>query len=175
MIRTTLDQAHIKRTIRPLYAWTQATPKSVYLDPAWDRSVDIYPGMVLTRAGGDLVTLPNAAGDLPVGLCGNFIGGFGIDELLEAGVNALGCWVMGPDAEFEVDTPAWDDEDDGWVDPTDGTQVLVHFWVAGADRGKLVPAGATKGGHTISTYPVARLIKVASSSTIVVGGFVPSS
>lgn len=174
MIRTSLDKAYIKRPIRPLYAWTQATPKAVYLDPAWDRSVDIYPGMVLTRAGGDLVTLPNGAGDIPVGLCGNYIGGEGIDELLDQGVNALGCWVLGPDAEFEIDAPAFDDNE-SWTDPTDGTQTLVHFWVGGAGRGKLVPAGATEDGHTISTNPVARLIKVNSASTITIGGFVPSS
>lgn len=169
MIRTTLDKAHIKRPIRPLYAWTQATPKATYLDPAFDRSVNIYPGMVMTRAGGDLVTLPDAAGDLPVGLSALYVGGEGIDEPLEAGVNAFAVWVLESGAEFEIDSPSFD-TDGTWTDPTDGTELLIHFWAVGADRGKLIPAGASKGGHTISTNPVARLIKVNSALTITVGG-----
>jgi hypothetical protein len=167
VLRTSLDQAYLKRSIRPLYTWTQATPKGMYLDPAFDRSVDIYPGMVAVRAGGDLVTLPNAAGDLPQGLWGNFIGGYDIDELRDSGVNACAVWVLGPDAEVEVDAPAFDDAET-WTDPTDGTETLVHFWVSGARRGQLAPAGAST--FTLSTYPVARLLKINSDATITLGG-----
>ncbi len=169
MMRVPLDQAYLKRTIRPIYAWSQATPTAKYLDPAFDRSADIYPGMVAVRAGGDLVTLPNAVGDLPVGLWGNFIGGFGIDELRDSGVNSCAVWTMGNQAEFEVDAPAFDDEQT-WTDPTDGTELLIHFWATGADRGVLAPAGASKASHTLSTYPVARLVKVVSANTLMVGG-----
>jgi hypothetical protein len=43
MIKVPLALAYIKRSLRPNYANTQATPKSVFLDPAWNSAVDIYP------------------------------------------------------------------------------------------------------------------------------------
>lgn len=164
MIRVRQNLSHIKRTLRPLYAWTQATPKSVFLDPAWDRSVLIYPGMVLMRTQGELVTLVNATGS-PYGLAGDYVGGDGFDPLLDVGVNATSVWVLGNDAEFEVLAPAFDDTLT-WTDPGDGTELLVHAQTAGANRGKLVPAG-TSGA---STLPVARLVKVNSPSKITIGG-----
>jgi hypothetical protein len=91
VIRTTMDQAWVKRNIRPLYGWTQTTPKAMLLDPAWDRSVDIYPGMCAMKTSGDQVSLINGTG-YPYGLFGNFIGGYGIDRLLEQGVNACAVW-----------------------------------------------------------------------------------
>jgi len=170
MLHVPLGSEYVKRTIRPLYGWTQATPKSVYLDPAWDRSVDIYPGMCMMRSGGDLVTLINGTG-YPAGLAAEYIGGDGIDEILERPVNVTAIWVLGPDAEFEILAPAFDDSLT-WTDPTDGTGTLVHAWATGTSRGKLAPAGATKASHTLTTRPVGRLVKVVSSQKIVVGGLV---
>lgn len=167
MLRTSLAKAYIKRTIRPLYGWTQATPKSCYLDPAWDRSVDIYPGMVAMRTSGENYTLINATG-VPAGLIGLYVGGDGIDEVEEQGVNAFAVWTLADDAEFEVLSPAFDTTA-SWVDPGNGTDLLIHAQTAGANRGKLVPAG-TVGA---STAPVARLIKVVSATKIIVGGLTP--
>lgn len=164
MIRTTLAKAHIKRTFRILYGWTQATPKDVKLDPAWDRSVDIWPGMVAMQTAGDNHTLIDGTG-FPAGFFGLFIGGDGIDEVLETGINALAVWVLGPDAEAEILAPAFD-ADLTWTDPSNGTDLLVHAQTTGATRGKLVPSG-TSGA---STRPVARLIKVNSASKITIGG-----
>lgn len=167
MLRLPLAKSHLKRSIRPLYGWSQATPKSGFLNPAWDRSVPIWPGMALMHTGGDTYTLLNGTG-VPAGLCAHYIGGDGVDELLDQGINALGVWVLGPDAEFEVDAPAFDSTLT-WTEPSDGTDLLVHASTTGANRGKLVPAG-TVGA---STNPVGRLIKVISASTIVVGGLLP--
>lgn len=170
MLQVPLGSEYVKRTIRPLYGWTQATPKSVYLDPAWDRSVDIYPGMALMRSGGDLVTLIDGTG-YPAGLAAEYVGGDGIDEILERPVNVTAMWVLGPDAEFEILSPAFDDSVT-WTDPTDGTALLVHAWATGTNRGKLAPAGAVKAAHTLTSRPVARLVKVVSDQKIVVGGLV---
>lgn len=167
MLRVSLNKAWIKRTLRILYGWTQTTPKSVYLDPAWDRSVDIYPGMVAMKTSGEKVTLINATG-VPYGLFGEYIGGDGIDEPDLRGVNATAVWVMGPDAEFEVLSPAFD-TGSSWVDPGNGTIVALHAIVDGANRGKLTPAGQV-GRGTLSTLPVARLLKVDSASKIIIGG-----
>jgi len=167
LFRTTLANSYLKRSIRPLYWYSQATPKSVFLDPAWNRATPIYPGMVAMRNGADQVTL--VSNDTPYGFFSNFIGGYGIDELLEQGVNACAVWVLDVDAEFEIDAPAFDNSLT-WTDPTDGTEVKVHYWKSGTDVGKLAPAGSTKASHTLSTTPVARLLKVNSTNTITIGG-----
>lgn len=167
MLRTSLSKAHIKRTFRPLYGWNQMTPNAGLLDPAWDRSVDIYPGMAMMKTRGNLVTLLNATG-VPYGFSALYVGGDGIDEVIDQGINATATWVMGPDAEAEILAPAFD-AGASWVDPADGTFVLVHAYVDGARRGQLCPAGTT-GRGTVSARPIARLVKVDGPSKIVVGG-----
>lgn len=167
MLRTTMDKAWIKRTYRVLYGWTQQTPDATLIDPAWDRSVGIYPGMVAMKTKGDNVTLINATG-VPLGFFGEYIGGDGIDEPRERGVNATAVWVLGPDAEAEILAPAFDTSA-SWVDPADGTVTLLHARTDGANRGKLVPAGAATGG-ALSAKPVARLRRVESASKIVISG-----
>jgi hypothetical protein len=164
MLRTTMSKSYIKRTIRPLYPFTQATPKSVFLDAAWDRSVPVWPGMCFMRTLGENVTLINATG-VPYGLCALYVGGDGIDEPLDSGVNAFAVWVMGPDAEFEILAPAFDTTQT-WVDAGDGSEQFVYAQTAGANRGKLVPSG-TAGA---SAQPVGRLLKVNSTTKITVGG-----
>lgn len=166
MIRTTLDKAYIKRTIRPLYGWSQATPKSCFLDPAWDRSVPIWPGMAMMRTGNQLYTLCNATG-APAGLSALYIGGDSIDEVADAGVNVLAVWSMGDDAEFEILAPAFDNTL-SWVDPGTGVDTYVYAQTAGATRGKLVPGG-TAGA---SAVPIGRLLGVISPTKIVVGGLI---
>lgn len=170
MLRTSLAKAYIKRTIRPLYGWTQATPKSCFLDPAWNRSVNIWPGMVMSRTSGENYTLIGTGMD-PSGLCGLYIGGDGIDEVEEQGINALAVWVLGTDAEFEILAPAFLTSA-SWADPGTGVDVLVHAVTSGAARGKLVPAGTAVAGDVggLSTRPVARLVKVVSPTKIIVAG-----
>jgi hypothetical protein len=168
VLRTRLANSYIKRTIRPLYGWHQTTPKSCFLDSAWDRSVNIWPGMVFEKTSGENVTLISAASHRPYGLGALYVGGDSIDEVLDAGINAFAVWVLGPDAEFEVLAPAFD-TGSTWTDPADGTIKLVHGIVDGANRGKLAPAGQA-GRGTLSTNPVATLIKVNSASKITIGG-----
>lgn len=167
MLRVPLNKAWLKRTIRPKYGWTQATPDAVLLDPAWNRSVAIHPGMVAMKTRGDNVTLINQTGS-PHGFFAEHVGGDGLDPLAERGVNATAVWVLGPDAEFEILAPAFD-TGASWTDPADGTIRLLHAVVDGANRGKLVPAGTT-GRGTLSVKPVCRLRRVDSASMIVVSG-----
>lgn len=167
MLHTTMDKAWIKRTYRVTYGWTQQTPQNVLLDPAWDRSVAIWPGMVAMKTKGDNVTLINSTG-IPEGFFGEYIGGDGIDEPKDRGVNATAVWVMAPDAEAEVLAPAFD-TGSSWVDPADGTIVKCYAIVDGANRGKLAPGGQT-GRGTLSARPVCRLHRVDSASKIIVSG-----
>lgn len=168
MLRTRLSKSYIKRTIRPLYAWTQATPKSCFLDSAWDRSVQIWPGMAFEKTSGENVTLISAQGHPVYGLGALYVGGDEIDEVLDAGINAFAVWALTPDAEFEILAPAFD-TGSTWTDPGDGTIKLVHAIVDGANRGKLAPAGQS-GRGTLTTNPVARLLKVNSATKITIGG-----
>jgi hypothetical protein len=191
MIRTYLSNDYVKRTIRPLYSWTQATPKSCFLDPAWTRAIPLWPGMGFMRTGGDLVAPVGAnstqmgtktmtgsanggggttlatAGVLPVyGLGALYVGGDGIDELLYAGINAFAVWVLGPDAEFEILAPAFD-ATQTWTDPADGSgAALIGVSTATSNQGMLVPWASST---TISS-PVARLLKVNSSTKLTIGG-----
>lgn len=166
MLHTTLALAHIKRPIRPMYGFSQATPQLVYLDSNWDRSVDIYPGMVLMQgATAETATLIDGTGQ-PLGLAALYVAPtYGIDEVADQGVNSMAVWVLGPDAIFEVDAPAFD-TDETWTLNADGTDTYVHAQTTGDDRGKLTVAGASNA----STNPVARLVKVNSASTITIAG-----
>jgi hypothetical protein len=216
-----LNQVFLKRPLRPTYALTQATPKAGFLDPNWNRSVPIWPGMAMMRTtgvsypenaqsftSGDIVApatsaqtgfpsgaenaytlLNSTANATPAGLCAQYIGGDGIDELI---INALAVWVLGPDAEMEVDAPAFDAVTCNWAsaDPGNGTEVFIYARTANAGspvglnglsgtataqlQGQLIiknaTDGNTPGSSTLSAYPVARLISVNSATSITIGG-----
>lgn len=173
MLRTPLDKAYIKRTLRQLYGFTQTTPKDCLLDPSWDRSVDIYPGMAMmnkataSSGAGDVVTLLDATG-VPYGLCGLYIAPvYGIDEVRDSGINSVPVWTLTPDAEFEVLAPAFDSAAT-WTFPTNGTELLVHAYTgaSGSARGKLCPAGATGA----SAKPIARAISRPATDRLIISG-----
>ncbi len=216
-----LNQVFLKRTLRPTYALTQATPQSGNLDPNWTRAVPIWPGMALQRAAGtsypenaqsyasgDIITpvsqsqtgFPTGAQPsftllggttggtqgAPVGLCAQYIGGDGIDELQSSGVNAVTCWVLGPDAQMEVDAPAFDAVNGGtWTDPG-ASEVFVYARIGNMTgavglngqsgtattglQGQLILSTGVVTGTAVSTYPVARLVSVNSSTSITIAG-----
>jgi hypothetical protein len=168
MLKVPLALSYIKRSCRPKYANTQSTPKSVFLDPAWT-GVDIYPGMAIVKQAGQQVTLAAAATDRVYGLSAFYEAPvLGIKEITDQGINATAVWVLGPDAEFEVDSPAFDSTLT-WTDPASAGQptlVSAYTSAAGAKQGQLVPAGTANS----LTLPFARLLEVKSPTTIVVGG-----
>lgn len=169
MLRVPLQDAWIKRPIRPTYAFNQATPKSMFLDPAWNKAVDIYPGMAVMKTAGENITLLNGTG-LPIGFSAFYCAPMlGIDEITEQGVNAVAYWHMGPDAEFQILAPAFD-ATVSWVDPGDGTIQLVTAYTQGPKRGQLCPVGTTDATNVPSSHAIARLLEVNSSSEITIGG-----
>lgn len=166
--RLPLSLAWMKRSLRPKYANTQATPKQVFLDPAWT-GVDIYPGMAVVKQAGQQITLAAASTDRAYGLA-NFYEApvLGLREITDQGINATSAWVLGPDSEFEVDSPAFD-ASLTWTDPASAGQptlVTAYTSAAGAKQGQLAPAGTA---NTLS-LPFARLLEVKSPTTIVIGG-----
>lgn len=170
MFRTPLNLSYLKRNLRPLYGWTQATPKACFIDPSWNSAVDIYPGMAMQKMVGDNVTLLNASGT-PYGLASFLMAPkLGIDEITEQGVNACAVWVLGPDAEFEILAPAFD-ATATWTDPGNGTTSLVYAYTSGTYQGVLCPSTGSQG--PVSAQPIARLLQVASASKIRIGGLQP--
>lgn len=163
MIRVKPNTLHIKRTIRPLYGNTQATPASAFLDPDHDRTYPKWPGFAMVKGNGELVRFPSDADDLPYGLAAQYVGGDGIDEPLEVGINAMAVWKLSPDAEFEILAPAFD-HTQTWADGD-----LVYAATDAANAGRLVPEGYT----TRTTAPIARVLKIASPTKIVIGGLQP--
>lgn len=179
MLRTTLNNSYAKRTIRPLYAFSQSTPKAVFLDPAWNSAVPIYAGMAMAKTIGDSVTL---VGDgttgpkTPYGLAAFMEGVPNIESEIsnQGGVNAAAVWVLSPDAEFEILAPAFD-ATATWLDPGTGAPALVYAYLTGAKRGQLCPVSGGVVGTAITDKPVARLLKVNSASKITIGGLDPNS
>lgn len=179
MFKTTLANSYLKRTIRPLYANTQSTPKSVFLDPTWAGAVDIYPGMALCKGVGGVVAPLGWGGNLqPYGLSAFFQApALGITEIGDQGVNAAAAWVLGPDAEFQILAPAFDVAPNGgsWTDAGTSAPVLVFAYTAGAKQGQLHPAGTTTtGGNTVGTVAIGRVLSVDSATQITIGGLVGS-
>ena len=98
-----LSRAFQKRTIRPLYAWHQATPYACFWDtsganPAVAAGLAVYPGMVASKTTGELMRVSDAT-VVPFGLFNNFIQGT-MDELGDG--TEISVWRGGPDATFEI-------------------------------------------------------------------------
>jgi hypothetical protein len=177
---------YLKRTIRPLYANTQATPQNMLLDPYWDFSCDIYPGMALYRRAGQLVapygttaytggnppqTITPNAGARVFGLSDFFEAPkLGIRQISDSGVNACAVWVLGPDSLFQVMSPAFDPAA-GWAAANTAIATGIPQYVdayavdsGGTYRGQLKPSSA------VTVITAARLISVDSPSQITIGG-----
>lgn len=177
MLRVPLGKEYIRSSLRPLYGFEHATPRDMLLDPTWDKSVDIFPGMVMmgkasaSSGVSDLVTLIDGTG-VPIGLCGNYIAPvYGIDQTADSGVNAVAVWTIPVGSEFEILAPAFDTAAT-WTFPTNGTALLVHAYTGagGSARGKLAPAGAAN----ITTKPVARAVSRPATDRLIITGLVPS-
>lgn len=170
MLRVTLDNVDQKRTIRPLYANHQATPYGGFLDPNWDRSRDIYPGMVVTKLDGEKMTLFGAAGATThevFGLSAMFVAPvLGIDEVRNSGHNLFTAWVGDNQSVFEILAPAFDTSA-SWTNPTDGSKVPLRVTLNGHAQGpgKLTTAVA---GANVSAKVAAHLIQVVGSNKIIV-------
>ena len=127
-----LSNAMQKRLIRPLYAHTQATPYAATLDPLLRnadgsfrqplntevqggmaaRTANVFvlqgglvPGSCMVKNAGESMLVHNGALLVQTfGLLANFVGGT-LDDLKDN--NEIGVW-RGPDATFELLSPAWD-------------------------------------------------------------------
>lgn len=165
-----------KRTLRPLYAQTQATPYGGFLSSSWTKAVDIYPGMVMAKLAGEVFTLAGTAsggGVLPTtglirafGLAALFVAPtLGIDETQyphDSSLNVFPVWQGGPDATFEILAPAFATTQN-WSETASSDGSVVMLGVTNASHtdgpGKL----ALMDGTNVVETPVARLIQYKPS------------
>jgi len=158
MMRVSLANVAAKRTCLPLYEQHQATPHATFLDSS--ETNDIYSGMVMARTGADTVALCDGSDttQIPFGLSAldrNDI----IDDLNGLDIAPWAVWVGGADAEFFIDSPAFDTSDTYTV-PSDGSQAYLYAG-DGASVGKIVATAPAVGAH-----PVAELLEVVSSTRL---------
>lgn len=171
MLRVTADNIHQTRTLRPLYAYTQATPQAATLNPEWDFSVDILPGMVVTRINGQEAHLFGAGDDAAThevwGLSALFAApSIGIDEVRPTGTNHFAVWVGDNQSQFEVLAPAFDTTAT-WSVPADGSKTPLRVTTEGHPQG---PGKLTTevSGANVSGKVAAHLIDVVGTNKIIV-------
>jgi len=171
-----ISAANQQRTLRALYAQTQAYPYAAVLSsstygtagtatgdfskgsgtaPGTAGNGPIFPGMVAALAPAGEVVCVNVGGVAlsPFGLFGNFIGGE-FDEIGD--FTEVGVW-RGPAAVFEVLSPAFNSNITSADEDTDANRKLY------ADANGLLNDSAVDSG-----LPVARLIDYVSASKIVI-------
>ena len=156
MFYTSIDNVNINRTLKPLYAKTQATPQGWTWDTSWNTATaDVFPASVVYNKGNGEVSLClDATTHKPMGLCGNFIAPvYGVNEI--QGVGSVTVWVMGPDAMFEVYSPAFDTSA-SWITAEPDVALCAN------SVGKLTIAES-------GDYPIARLIQVFPDYIIIAG------
>lgn len=184
-----LANVNKRRTLRAMYAQTQAYPYAATLDSSFDRtavspfstgdsSIDgkaaIWPGMVAVKTVGENV-LPNsdAAVGSPggsnydarraFGLFANFVGGE-LDELGDR--SEVGVW-RGTGSVFEILAPVFNDTDlAGEAANEDGTTSQEIYLVAD-DTARLVWSNSARPGMDWH-QATARLVKRLSDKAIIV-------
>lgn len=139
------------RTIKPLFAKTQATCQPMTLDPAFTAaSGDILPGCVMSYEGDGVVTLCDGT-KAPYGLADSFCApSMNIDEVRENGLNLMGVWRGGADSQFEVYLPAYD-ATAGWTAEIANMKAGKRVYLKSSAKGLLTLEAApqTKTENTI--------------------------
>lgn len=162
MFKADMSNPAQKRTLRPLYANTQATPWGMFLDPNFDPiafGADILPGTVMTRLYGEVVTpYTGAANQVPFGLSALFVApSLKVNEVSGGGSNLFTVWVGDSQAVFEILAPAFDTTAVWPTNPAGQRPMLT----ANA-HGRLTPVGVNP------MNAIAELIDVPSPDKIVV-------
>jgi hypothetical protein len=165
-----------KRTLRPLYAQSQATPYGGFLSSSWTKAVDIYPGMVMAKLAGEVFTLAGTAsggGVLPTtglirgwGLSALFCAPtLGVDETQyphDSSLNVFTVWRAAAGNAFEIYAPAFATTQ-SWSETASSDGGVVMLGITNASHtdgpGKL----ALMDGTNVIETPVARLIQYKPS------------
>lgn len=168
MFRTPIDLAYVKRPLKERYG-TNAVAFDTLLDPDWDRSIDLFPGMAVRLTSSDntladdFVQVVDTANEVVFGLLGLYVApAFGIDEVRDQGINAVPVWQLNPGVEYEVNSESFV-TGATWTS-TPGTPLYVAAVVSGANQGKLTPHVADT-----TTAAFARLVSKDANTIIITG------
>jgi hypothetical protein len=122
---------------------------------------------VATGAESNYTLLANGAASwgVPAGLVGQYIGGDGIDELIQVNLNAIAIWVLGPDSEFEVLAPVFDPQL-AWstVDPGNGQDVFIYARVKALTGANFSVAG--NGNNPLNVFGLQGQLIFAAGNAI---------
>lgn len=173
MLRVTMQNPAIQRTLQAKYAQTQATAHTGFLDPNWTRQHDIYPGSVMKRLADETFTLWDGV-DEPFGLSSLFVApSLGMDEVLGTGGNEFTVWTFDSQALFEVLAPAFDQEAD-WASAatTHGGVCLLTGTTSAVTlpSGLVQPPGVLTPTGANNSNSICELISVESTSKILIRG-----
>lgn len=182
-----LANKYVRRTLRPLYAQTQAYPYDAQLSSSVVRTAAtftvgasacaIVPGVVAAKSAGESVIISGDAenagaqeGSRPFGLFANFVGTDLTD--IPSDFDRVGVW-RGAGGVFELLAPAFDDTSLSTLATAEDGTAAKEVYLA-AKGGVLAAAnGATAGSYytnlvTNGTVPAARLMSHLSANAIIV-------
>ena len=171
-----LANVNKRRTLRAMYAQTQAYPYAATLDAGVDRTATnpfsiaaqagkaaIWPGMVAAKTAGESVEVATADTQRAFGLFANFVGG----ELDELGDRAeVGVW-RGSGAVFEVLAPVFLDTGLGAAAATEDGAAANEVYLSANTDGRLELDGDADP-YTTGDRAVARLMRRLSDKAIIV-------
>lgn len=173
---TSLANKYQKRTLRALYAQTQATPYDVQLDPSFNRNAGalsggtavsgalaaIYPGFVAVKEVGEMVkpSVAASSSNRAFGLFAQFVGGQLSD--IPTDFDRVSVW-RGAGGVFEILAPAFDGTSlSTYAAAEDGT-AANEVYLNSSSKAQLV---GSEGANVINN--TARLINYLSSNAIIV-------
>lgn len=155
MFRTSLANALVHRTCRPLYERHQATPASVMLDPT--ETGTIYSGMVATKSGANTVRICDGNADDAFGIFA-LDANTTINDLDGLSDNKVfSIWQGGPDAYFIVEGAAVDWNASAGYTLVDGENVPLYAGTS-TSKGKITsdtPSGNAQAIAQLIDVPVA--------------------
>lgn len=171
-----LANVNRRRTLRALYAQTQATPYAATLDASVSRTdtdpftdaahagkAAVWPGMVAALVGAENVEVATADTQRAFGLFANFVGG----ELDEIGDRSeVGVW-RGAGSVFEILAPVFEDTGLAAAAAAEDGAGANEVYMAADATGRLVYGGSVNP-YTTGHRAVARLVNRLSDSAIVV-------
>ena len=168
MFRVSLANVFAHRTLRPLHEKHQATPKQVTLDSSLAQAgTEIFSGFAAELSADNTVIIADNSTTIVAGL-------FALDrnntindlDNQPTDLAPFAIWQGGPDAYFQLDAPAFDDNESYAA----GDTLVV------ADTGMLTLSAASGGGYaTKGTVVVAEVYEVPSASRLVIRLDAPNS
>ena len=146
--------------------YAQDQPLDVTVTPYTDNPL-MNQEYVATGAEQNFTVVGNGASNWgrPQGLLAQYVGGDGVDELVQADMSAVAVWFLEVGSEFDILAPAFDPQLD-WagVDPGNGQDVLIYARVKPLTGANFSLAG--NGINPLNVYGLQGQLIFAAGNTI---------